>query len=293
MKNKWRILKIFITIVILGFLLSFSLKRFAQKSLDTIAVNLKQTPVYFLDEKDIRKMVYDANPTRKIGDVDISALETKLNTLPAVDSANVYLGLNGTLHIDIKQKVPVFRLHKGEKECYVDEKGNEFPINKNYSHPCMLVMGNVKKEEYQALGQLIKKIDADDFSKKYFIGIAKEGNSYDLLTSEGNFKVEIGDLENIDFKVKGFKSFVEKFLIYQDPQKYTKVSVKYNNQIVTTLNPYFAENDSLLKISKMEFDKATEVKELKKKSDSKPVKPNVEKSSQPENKREVIKKNTK
>jgi cell division protein FtsQ len=271
MKNKWRILKIFVTIVILGFLLSFSLKRFAQKPLENIAVNLKQTPVYFLDEKDIRKLVNEANPSRKIGDVDVAGLESKLNALPSVDSANVYLGLNGTLHIDIKQKVPVFRLHNGPKECYVDEKGNEFPINKSYSHPCMLVVGDVKKEEYQALGQLIKKIDADDFNKKYFIGIAKVGSNYNLLTSEGNFKVEIGDLENIDFKVKGFKSFVEKFLIYQDPQKYTKVSVKYNNQIVTTLNPYFAENDSLLKISKTEFDKANEIKILKKNIDIKPA----------------------
>ena len=67
------------------------------------------------------------------------------------------------------------------------------------------------------------------------------------MTSDGHFKVELGDLENIDFKVQGFKTFVEKYLVYQNPQKYKKVSVKYNNQIVTTLNPYFKDNDSMLR----------------------------------------------
>jgi cell division protein FtsQ len=41
-----------------------------------------------------------------VGDVDIPSLEKKLNELPAVDSANVYLNLNGKLNVDIKQRVP-------------------------------------------------------------------------------------------------------------------------------------------------------------------------------------------
>ena len=78
--------------------------------------------------------------------------------------------------------------------------------------------------------------------------------------------MEIGDLDNIDFKVKGFKEFAEKFLVYQDPQKYSKVSVKYNNQIVTTLNPYFEENDSILAVGNKELAKAPEI--ARKKADA-------------------------
>ena len=210
-------------------------------------MNQSKTPVYFIDEKDIKDLVKQYNPTRKIGDVKIPELEKKINENPFVDSANVYMNLNGNLNVDIKQRVPVFRLSKNGKDFYVDEKGVEFPISRNFSYPCMLVMGDVDASEYQKLGQLVEKIDKDDFSKKYFIGIKKEKNNYNLLTSDGNYKVEIGDLENIDFKVKGFKTFVEKYLVYQNPNKYKKISVKYNNQIVTTLNPYFKENDSILK----------------------------------------------
>jgi len=287
MKNKYRILKIVVTVIILGLLLSFSLRRFSREQITDNKISVKmseKTPVYFVDEKDIREIVKKENPSGKVGDLNIPSLEKKINSLPAVDSANVYLNLNGKLNLDIKQRVPVFRLNKDGKDFYVDEKGVEFPISRTYSHPCMLVTGNVQPDEYEKLAELVEKIDKDDFSKKYFIGISKNKDSYNLLTSEGNYRVEIGDLDNIDFKVRGFKTFVEKYLVYQDPQKYSMVSVKYQNQIVTTLNPYFKENDSILKAGKMELAKVpspgaakkTEAKPKTaeaKKSSSTPVKP--------------------
>lgn len=261
MKNKWRILKILVTVVLFGFLLSFSLKRFNDAKMENVSINMNQgkTPVYFVDEKDIKELVKQYNPTRKIGDINIPELEKKINLIPFVDSANVYLNLNGNLNVDIKQRVPAFRLNKDGKDFYVDKKGVEFPISKNFSLPSMLVMGDVKTSEYKALSELIEKIDKDDFSKKYFIGITKEKEDYNLLTSDGNYKVEIGDLDNIDLKVRGFKTFVEKYLVDQNTQKYKKISLKYDNQIVTTLNPYFKENDSILKNApKIEIKKPEE-----------------------------------
>lgn len=265
MKNKYRILKIAVTVIILGFLLSFSLRRFNDKPVEKVSVNMAKTnnPVYFIDEKDVKEIVKRANPTLRIGDLNIPDLEKKLNLLPAVDSANVYLNLNGNLNLDIKQRVPAFRLNNGGKDFYVDAKGTEFPISKNYSFPCMLVMGDVKKNEYVKLAELVDKIDKDDFSNKYFIGISKEKNNYNLLTSEGNYKVEIGDLDNIEFKVKGFKAFVEKYLVNQAPEKYSKISVKYDNQIVTTLNPNYKENDSIIQVGNKELAKIPIVAEKK------------------------------
>lgn len=306
MKNKYRILKILVTVGILTFLLSFSLKRFSNKPMESIKItmNEQQPSVYFVDEKDIRKIVKDINPENKIGTLDIPTLEKKINANDFVDSANVYLNLNGTLNLDIKQRVPAFRLLKNGKDFYVDAKGVEFPISKSYSYPCMLVTGNVKKEEYENLAVLIDKINKDDFSKKYFIGISKDKGDYSLLTSEGSYKVEIGDLNNIDFKVKGFKTFVEKYMVSQDPNKYRKISLKYDNQIVTTLNPYFKENDSILKaqnkalvlpIIKKEEAKAEKKSETKKepvKAKPKEEKPKEKPKVKEKPKQEEVKKKT-
>src|SRR5690606_6078609 len=211
--------------------------------------------VYFIDEKNVMDFIRKANPSRKIGDIDIPALEKEINNFPSVDSANVYLNLNGALNVDIMQRVPAFRLNRGGENFYVDRKGNEFPLSKIYSHPTMLVQGDVKRSEYLQVAELVKKIEKDDFSRKYFIGIAKEGGDYNLLTSDGHYRVELGSLEKIELKVKGFRTFVEKFLVFQEPEKYSRVSVKYDNQIVTTLNPGYGNNDNIITASSKELVK--------------------------------------
>lgn len=271
MKNKFRILKILITVILFGFLLNFSLKRFNDKPLANVTVSLAQTPtpVYFIDEKDVRDMVKRSNPSERIGGLNIPFLEKKLNQMPAVDSANVYLNLNGNLKVDIKQRVPVFRLNKDGRDFYVDKKGTEFPVSPDFSVVCMLVRGNVHPAEYRLLAELIEKINADDFSRKYFIGITKDKDSYNLLTSDGNYKVEIGDLDRIDLKVKGFKTFVEKYLVYQHPEKYTKISVRYDNQIVATLNPHFKENDSIVSAGRKELARLPSFTEKKAEAEKK------------------------
>ncbi|WKS95379.1 cell division protein FtsQ/DivIB [Riemerella columbina] len=246
MKNKYRILKIIVTVVVLGFLLSFSLKRFSETKMPGVALNMMQGehPVYFIDEQDIQQMIAQYNPSQKIGSIDIPRLEKQIRSLPAIDSANVYLSLNGILHLDIIQRTPIFRLQNGKQEVYIDAKGVAFPMQKNYAYPCMLVSGNISKEEYLPLIQLVNKINRDEFCRKFFIGIVKKGQNYHLITNEEHYTVELGSLENIDFKIQGFKTFVEKYLVYQEPQKYSKISLKYNNQIVTTLSrPYKTQQE--------------------------------------------------
>jgi hypothetical protein len=236
MKNKYRILKIIFTIGVLLFLLNFSLERFSNQPLEKVKIQMVQNePVSFIDEKDILSLVKQVNPHQKIGTLDIPILEKKISEMPVVDSVNVYLKLNGELNLDIMQRIPTFRLEKLGKTFYVDEKGVSFPLSKNYSHPCMLVSGNIDERDYIKVVKLVKNINADEFSRDFFVGIKKIGQDYFLMTNDGNYEVEIGDLENMKFKIKGFKTFVEKYLIYQSPEKYSKISLKYNNQIVTTL----------------------------------------------------------
>lgn len=272
----------------LVFLLNFSLKRFSGSPLNNISVKMIQNqPVSFIDEQDVKEIIYQLTPSKKMGDLDISNIERKLSENPVIDSVNVYLKLNGELNLHIVQRIPIFRLSKKGQSFYVDEKGIEFPVSRNYAYPCMLVSGNVEKEEYPMLVELVKKIERDPFSKNFFVGINKIKRDYFLVTNQGDYKVELGDLENIDFKINGFKTFVEKFLIYQDPKKYSKISVKYDNQIVTTLKGENEEKNSpkeeIIK-PKEEERKPEEKRVEEKKPEEKPaeIKPKKEEKSKKE-----------
>lgn len=244
MKNKYRLLKVLVTVVVLGFLLNFSMRRFSEKPMDHVRVHLIQgkIPVYFVDETDIKEIILQTNPSQKLGDANIPEMEKRIRTSLYIDSANVYLNLAGDIHVDIVQKVPVFRVNDGERSYYVSDKSKVFPLSKQYSPKCMLVSGNIPKEDFRGLVHLVQMINADSFLKDYFIGIKKEHNDYYLLTYDGNYEVELGDLEKTDIKLKGYKAFMDKYLVYQNPEKYSKISVKFDNQIVTTLKGKFKDS---------------------------------------------------
>jgi len=262
MKKKYRFLKIIFVAGIWIFLLRFSLQRFNNRPVEDIVVKmLQKEPVSFINDKIVREIIRRENPTNRIGDLNILSLERAIRAMPMVDSANVYLKLNGQLNLDISQRIPIFRLSKKDQSFYVDEKGVEFPASNNYSYQCMLVSGKVSSEEYPMLVELVKIINRDDFSKNFFVGISKKGNDYYLMTNEGNYVVELGRLENLGFKIKGFKTFVEKYLIYQDQMKYSKISVKYDNQIVTTLRKGNEDKESKERVYKPEEKNKEEVKE--------------------------------
>jgi len=287
MKKKYRFLKIIFVAGIWIFLLRFSLQRFNNTPVEDIVVKmLQKEPVSFINDKIVREIIRRENPTNRIGDLNILSLERAIRAMPMVDSANVYLKLNGQLNLDISQRIPIFRLSKKDQSFYVDEKGVEFPASNNYSYQCMLVSGKVSSEEYPMLVELVKIINRDDFSKNFFVGISKKGNDYYLMTNEGNYVVELGRLENLGFKIKGFKTFVEKYLIYQDQMKYSKISVKYDNQIVTTLRKGNEDKESKERVYKPD-EKSKE--EVKKDSDTESkkeeTKPKFEKSEENKDKK--------
>ena len=287
MKKKYRFLKIIFVAGIWIFLLRFSLQRFNNRPLEDIVVKmLQKKPVSFINDKIVREIIRKENPTNRIGDLNILSLERAIRAMPMVDSANVYLKLNGQLNLDISQRIPIFRLSKKDQSFYVDEKGVEFPASNNYSYQCMLVSGKVNSEEYPMLVELVKIINRDDFSKNFFVGISKKGNDYYLMTNEGNYVVELGRLENLGFKIKGFKTFVEKYLIYQDQMKYSKISVKYDNQIVTTLRKGNEDKESKERVYKPEEKNKEEVKEGSNSENKKEeTKPKSEKSEENKDKK--------
>lgn len=121
MKKKYRFLKIIFVAGIWIFLLRFSLQRFNNRPVEDIVVKmLQKEPVSFINDKIVREIIRRENPTNRIGDLNILSLERAIRAMPMVDSANVYLKLNGQLNLDISQRIPIFRLSKKDKSFYID-----------------------------------------------------------------------------------------------------------------------------------------------------------------------------
>lgn len=75
----------------------------------------------------------------------------------------------------------------------------------------------------------------DDFLKKQIVGIEQlENNEFILKTRIGDQIIELGDLRNIDLKIKKLKAFYQKTMQDKTLDKYKKINLVYNDQVVCT-----------------------------------------------------------
>ncbi len=166
--------------------------------------------------------------------VNLFTLEQKIKAHPLVKNADVSTTIDGVLNIVVKQRKPVARV-VGTHSYYIDESAEKMPLSTNYSARVFTVSGNVKEKDYKEIYKIVKKIQADDFLSKQLVGIEKLNNGdYQLLPRVGNHKVLLGDTKNLHQKITNLKFFYKKMLQENLIDKYSKINLQYNNQVIGT-----------------------------------------------------------
>lgn len=230
--------------MILGFivlitLVSFSVIHNASRPVKGLKINfLAENPNYFLNEDVITKSINEESKNVMnlvLSEVEIKEIEKKVANNPYVDSVQVSKDVKGTIYLDIKTNVPIARISSPKGEFYVSDKGYKMPLSKLNSATVMLVQGDVKEDEFEDLAKFITVINNDDLFKNHIIGIEKIGKkSYNLLTNNGNFFIELGTLNNFEKKLNNLKLFYEQYIDFVGTENYEKLNLKFTNQIVAT-----------------------------------------------------------
>lgn len=165
--------------------------------------------------------------------IDLQGLEKNVLSNPYIESATVFLTVDGLLTTVVKQREPIFRVNTKSMSYYVDIHGVKVPLSINFSARVPLLTGKIKEKDFVEITNLIKKINKDDFLKKEIIGIDKISNEeYVLSARSGKYKIEFGHLVDIDVKFKKLKAFYNKALIDKTIHQYKTINVKYHNQVV-------------------------------------------------------------
>ncbi|CVK15737.1 cell division protein FtsQ [Apibacter mensalis] len=240
MKLKYRFIKISLLVILLGFMMKFAVRRHNEKNIDNVNIHIENSDyVHFITNAMITDIINQSSKNGKkiikIKDIDISKTEKNLDTVPFISNSNVYIDLNGSININVGQKIPVARIKTPNEEFYLDQFGTKFPLSKNFSLPCLIVCGEIKAEEYKKLVKLTRLITEDDILKNHIISIDKDKkNNYNLLLNVTGGYIEYGDLKNNHQKLTNLKEFYKQYLDYVGFGVYKKISLKYDNQIVAT-----------------------------------------------------------
>lgn len=208
------------------------------KKVTDVVVEFEQGNHNFLTEEMVNKLLIQnqqsvKNKAKSI--IDLQELEQSVISNPYIESASVFLTINGLLKARVKERKPIARINTIKRVYYLDKDGFEIPLSDNYSARVLLITGVVNIIDYQEIKEFVKRILADDFLKKEIIGIHKTvENEFILSTRSGNQKIEFGNLENTSVKFKKLKAFYNTTFADKTIEKYKIINLKYHNQVVCT-----------------------------------------------------------
>ena len=238
MKRFFKIVKVLFVSGLVVFLYGFSAHRNALKKIEHIAIKIENDSHLYVTKTTVNKMLKQKLESLKTPlkeGLFLNNLETALRANALVENAEVFRNIKGDLGVIIKQKTPLARVIGNKEVFYIDSNGGKMPLSKNFSASVPLVSGILYDDNLDSVYKLALYIQNDGFFKKQIIGINKdENNEFELNTRLGNALVELGNLENMQGKLNNLKAYYLNAIQNKSINKYKKINLKYNNQVVCT-----------------------------------------------------------
>lgn len=229
-------IKIIIALAVVSIFFAFSSSQNNAKPISEVEVSFIGDNNLFISKTKVDKLLIQNNDYIKCVSkdiLDLKALENKLSSHDMIENSEVYISINGILKIDIKQRNPYARVIS-DSSFYIDNNGTKMPLSDNYSARVLLVHGLNDESKIDYVFKLIKTIRDDEFLNLNVTDILINKSDISLRVRNCNFEVLVGDLNNLETKIKNFKAFYQK--AYRDKilNNYKKVNLQFNNQIVCT-----------------------------------------------------------
>ena len=167
-------------------------------------------------------------------DIDLRELEFLLESNSMIKSAQVYLTVNGVLMAKVEQKVPIARVQNSEV-FYIDDQGFRMPLSTQHSARVPLVYGIVEEEDLKRVYKLALTAYNDTFLKTYLTEIHQNKNKeISLKLRLLDFEVSVGNIDNLEVKLKNLKAFYQKAKKDNMLDIYKSVNLQFDNQVVCT-----------------------------------------------------------
>ena len=239
-----KILSIVAAIVFAAYLLfSLFLSRSASDKMDTdlcqgIVVEVRNKSGYDLMSVSAVNDILVANAMnpegRLMGEVSIEDMEEVLMTNPLISSVNCYKTTSNNVFVDLTTKVPVLRVknNRGE-DFYVDSRGSliaaklrplDIPLATGY------VDSTFAAEKLYELAMFLQNSEFWH-SQIAQVNVTADGQ-VELVPRVGNHLLVLGEPSDYEEKFDRLMNFYEDGLGVIGWNKYSSISVAFNNQVV-------------------------------------------------------------
>ena len=193
-----------------------------------------------VDKKEITSILQKngINPIGKSqNEICIKNLEEILNQHALIDQAECYWTPSGQLFIEISQRIPLLRVMcNKQQDYYIDNKGAIMPSGIRCVAHRPIVSGTVEKSfamnDLYNFGVFLQ--DNPFWNAQIEQINVLPGKYVELIPRVGNHVIYLGKLDNYENKLKRLKSFYLKGLNEIGWNKYSRINIELDNQIICT-----------------------------------------------------------
>lgn len=195
---------------------------------------------HFVEAKELEILIDRAglNPHGKqLKEINTYKIQETLLSNKIVKSAEVYITSGNGVRAIITERIPILRVitSRGEN-YYIDKEGEAMPFSGLNTAYLPVATGNVKEEfAKHDLHKFALFLQKDEFWNAQIeqIVVQSEKNII-LITRVGDHQIEMGSLDNYESKLSRLKTFYEKVLPSTGWNRYSKINLKYDKQVVGT-----------------------------------------------------------
>ena len=174
---------------------------------------------------------------KKMGRISTKSLERELSKHPLIDEAECYKTPSGKVCVEVTQRIPILRVMSANGEnYYLDNKGTVMPPDAKCVAHRVIVTGNVEKsfamKDLYKFGVFLQK---NSFWNAQIEQIhVLPGKNIELVPRVGDHLIYLGKIAGFEKKLKRVKAFYERGLNQVGWNKYSRISVEFDNQIICT-----------------------------------------------------------
>lgn len=190
----------------------------------------------FLTPADICRMLTEQElyPVGKhLTDVNLRAIEERLEAQELIERVEAYKTQSGNVRISISERVPVMRVMANGQDYYVDRDGKAL-MNTGYVCNLIIATGSISQAyASRVLAPIGRIIMADDFWRNQIEQInVLPDSTVEMVPRVGGHIIYIGQPIGVTKKLERLRKFYRYGLSQAGWNKYSRISVEFNNQIV-------------------------------------------------------------
>lgn len=173
---------------------------------------------------------------KKMGEINTRSLEEELSQHPLIGNVECFRTIGNRIGIRVTQRIPILRIMAANGEnYYVDDKGYTMPIPQSAANVA-IVTGHVDKafatkELYEFALFLQRNPLWKAQIQQINVTAAKE---LELVPHVGDHIIFLGKPKNYEDKFDRLKTFYKKGLNEIGWNKYSRISLEFDNQIICT-----------------------------------------------------------